>query len=42
MLDGMKVVVVMDWVGWLLVDEMKPVVLMGEVNYLRHGRNWMR
>ena len=29
--DGMKVVVVMDWVGWLLVDEMKPVVLMGEV-----------
>ena len=31
MLDGMKVVVVMDWVGWLLVDEMKPVILMGEV-----------
>ena len=29
--DGMKIVVVMDWVGWLLVDEMKPVVLLGKV-----------
>ena len=29
--DGMKVVVVLDWVGSLLVDEMKAVVLMGKV-----------
>ena len=30
MRDGMKVIVVMDWVSWLLVDKMKAVVLMGK------------